>query len=289
MTFKHKLSVRLALLKDALLVVSAAAVCGCEKPVSLSGPGPVATRVVVSPRQVALRPNQTSRFTAVGLTAAGDTANIPVTWSATGGSIVDTFSAGSHHYATYQPGAVPGNYMVIATDPPTTAVADTSTVTVIQVPVASVTLSPAVAAMLVGATAQLTATPQDSGGTALPGRTVTWSSSAPTVATVNPNGLVTAVTVGSATITANSEGKNGTAAITVTTVPVASVVVSPASPGIGVGGTQQLSAVTKDSAGTTLTGRVVTWSSSNTSVATVNSSGLVTGVAAGSATITATS
>ena len=58
-------------------------------------------------------------------------------------------------------------------------------------------------------------------------------------------------------------------------MPVASVVVSPASPGIGVGGTQQLSAVTKDSAGTTLTGRVVTWSSSNTSVATVTGFTLV--------------
>jgi len=89
------------------------------------------------------------------------------------------------------------------------------------------------------------------------------------------------VAAGTATITATSEGKSGTAAITVTPVPVATVTVSPASASIFVGGTQQLSAVTKDSVGTTLTGRVVTWSSSNTAIARVSSSGLVTAVAAG--------
>jgi len=90
-------------------------------------------------------------------------------------------------------------------------------------------------------------------------------------------------------ITASSEGKSGSATLTVTNVPVASVSVSPPSATIAVGGTQQLTATTKDSAGGNLSGRVVTWASSNTAVATVSSSGLTTGVAAGSATITATS
>src|SRR2546427_2329776 len=51
----------------------------------------------------------------------------------------------------------------------------------------------------------------------------------------------------------------------------------------------QLTAIPKDSAGSTLAGRTVAWTSGNSSVATVSSSGLVTAVAAGSATITATS
>jgi len=289
MTFKHKLSVRLALLKDALLLVSAAAIVGCEKPVQLAGPAALVTRVVVSPRQVALNPNQKSPFTAVGLTAAGDTADVRVTWSATGGSITDTFSTGRIHHATYQPSAVPGNYLVIATDPPETGVADTSAVTVIRVPVASVALTPAVASMLLGATLHLTATAQDSIGSALPGRSISWSSSAPAIAAVNDSGLVTANAVGSATVTAASEGKSASATITVSSVPVASVTLSPASASIRVGSTQQLAAVTKDSAGSTLTGRVVTWSSSNTAVATVSTGGLVTGLTAGLATIAATS
>src|SRR5204863_239008 len=85
------------------------------------------------------------------------------------------------------------------------------------------------------------------------------------------------------------EGQSGTAAIAVTTVPVASVAVTPASATIQVGQTQQLAATLKDASGNTLSGRAVSWSSSNSSVASVSSSGLVTGIAAGSAVITATS
>ena len=138
MTFKYKLSVRLALLKDLSLLLPVLALFGCEKPAGVSGPSAVVSKVVVSPQQIALLPNQTSHFTAVALTATGDTTSVAVTWRATGGTIVDTFTAGSHHYATYQPSTVPGNYLVIATDPPDAGFADTSTVTVLSVPVGSV-------------------------------------------------------------------------------------------------------------------------------------------------------
>src|SRR4029077_18136350 len=141
----------------------------------------------------------------------------------------------------------------------------------------------------VGATVQLTATPKDALGNPLSGRVVTWSSSNPAVATVSASGLVTGVAAGSATITATSEGQSGTSALTVTNVPVATVTVSPASASGSVGATVQLTATLKDALGNPLSGRVVTWSSSNPAVATVSASGLVTGVAAGSATITATS
>jgi hypothetical protein len=97
------------------------------------------------------------------------------------------------------------------------------------------------------------------------------------------------VAAGTATITATSEGKSTTSTITVTLVPVASVAVTPAATTITAGSSQQLSAVTLDAAGNTLTGRVVTWVSSNTLIATVSGGGIVTGQATGSATITATS
>jgi len=73
-----------------------------------------------------------------------------------------------------------------------------------------------------------------------------------------------------------------------TAAHIASVTLSPATASLAVGATQQVTAVLKDSAGTTLTGRTVTWTSSNTAVASV-SRGLVTAVASGSAAITATS
>jgi uncharacterized protein YjdB len=72
-------------------------------------------------------------------------------------------------------------------------------------------------------------------------------------------------------------------------VPVASVSVTPASSSLLIGATAQLSAVTRDANNNVLTGRAVTWSSSNSAVSRVSTSGLVTAVAAGSATITATS
>jgi hypothetical protein len=100
---------------------------------------------------------------------------------------------------------------------------------------------------------------------------------------------VSAVAAGSANIIATSEGKSGQATVSVTSVAVASVSVSVASNSINVGQTTQATAVTRDANNNVLTGRQIAWSSSNTSVATVNSSGLVTGVAPGMVTILATS
>ena len=158
-----------------------------------------------------------------------------------------------------------------------------------QPSVASVTVNPASATPLVGQSVQLSATVKDSAGNVLTGRTVSWATNNAPVATVNSGGSVNAMAAGAATITATSEGKNGTAAVTVSAIPVASVTVSPATASVTAGQTVQLAATPKDAGGNPLTGRVVTWGSSNTSVATVNGSGLVSGVAAGSATITATS
>ena len=78
---------------------------------------------------------------------------------------------------------------------------------------------------------------------------------------------------GTATITATSEGKSGSATITVTPVPVAIVIVQPTNDSLAVGATVQLTAITEDSVGNVLTGRTVTWGSSNTTVATVSTYG----------------
>src|SRR5439155_683790 len=154
---------------------------------------------------------------------------------------------------------------------------------------ASVPVTPAAASVQVGQTMQLAATPKDANGNPLSGRIISWSSSNTSVVGVNSSGLVTAVATGGATITATSEGQSGTASITVPPVPVATVAVAPASASVNEGQTVQLVATLKDASGNTLTGRTVTWASSNTAAATVSSSGLVTGKVAGAATITATS
>jgi hypothetical protein len=83
-------------------------------------------------------------------------------------------------------------------------------------PVATVTVSPSSGTVAVGSTVQLTATLRDATGNVLTGRTVTWSSNNTGTATVNGTGLVSGVAAGSATITATSEGRSGTSAMTVT-------------------------------------------------------------------------
>jgi len=130
----------------------------------------------------------------------------------------------------------------------------TASVTVANVPVASVTVSPTAPNMYVGGTVQLTATPKDAAGNVLSGRVIAWASPNTAIATVSATGLVTGVAVGAATITATSEGQNGTAAVTVSTVPVASVTLSPATANVFVGATTQLSATLKDAAGTSSPG-----------------------------------
>jgi hypothetical protein len=158
-------------------------------------------------------------------------------------------------------------------------------------PVASVEVVPATASVAVAGTVQLGAELKNGGGEPLSGRAVSWTTSSAAVATVSATGLVTGAGVGGATITATSEGKSGTAQITVTAgpTPVAFVEVAPATATVAPGGTVQLTATPKDANGQPLTGRAITWSTSASQVATVTAAGMVSALAVGGATITATS
>lgn len=137
----------------------------------------------------------------------------------------------------------------------------------------------------VGATTQFTAVTRDAKGNTLVGRPVTWSASPTTVATVDANGVVTGVGAGSATVTAAAEGASGSQAIAVVPVPVALVFIENRTPSVRQGEATQLTAIAQDAIGRPLTGRQLTWSTSNAAVATVSTTGLVTGASAGSAFI----
>jgi len=84
------------------------------------------------------------------------------------------------------------------------------------IPVASVSIAPSSASLRVGDTLRLSATPRDSSGNILAGRSIAWTSDSSAVATVTASGLVRAVAAGTSTIRATSEGKAGTATVTVT-------------------------------------------------------------------------
>lgn len=147
--------------------------------------------------------------------------------------------------------------------------------------IATLTISPASATIASRAPLPLSASPRTASGKTVRTSPVAWSSSDTSVARVSSLGLVTAgvVTAGvprTAVITATSVGVAGQATISVAPAAVATVVGSPASASIGVGGTQQFGAALTDALGVPLSGRAVAWSSSDTLVATVDSTGLVT-------------
>lgn len=146
---------------------------------------------------------------------------------------------------------------------------------------AKISLNRSSASVQVGSSVTLTAS-------ATPSGTVTWTSSNNSVATVS-NGVVRGVAKGSATITATANGKSATCSVTVTekaqTVEVSRVSISPSSGTLKAGETLTLSASVSPS---NATDQFLNWTTSDSSVATVSSSGQVTAVGEGSARITAT-
>ena len=151
--------------------------------------------------------------------------------------------------------------------------------------VTSISLSASSATLEVGDTKQLTATVSPSNAT---NKSVTWSTSKSSVATVSSSGLVTAKGEGSATITCKADdgsGKYATCSITVknSVVYVTSISLNASSATLEVGDSKQLTATVSPS---NASNKSVTWSTSKSSVATVSSSGLVTAKGEGSATIT---
>lgn len=155
--------------------------------------------------------------------------------------------------------------------------------------IATITVSTPASQIEVGSNVQLTARAVDASGTTLTGREITWQSSAQSTASVSGSGIVSGLTPGQVTITASSEGVSGTAQITVITLPVASVLISPRAPAVKQGETTQLTAIARDAVGRPLDDRSITWSTRNPTTATVSLSGLVSGVTFGTTWIVATS
>jgi uncharacterized protein YjdB len=252
---------------------------------SITPPTPVVTTVTVSPTSASVVAGATTTLQASvkdqnGSVMTGQT----VTWSTSNSAAATVNSTG------IVTGVAAGSATITATS---AGKSGTSSITVTAVPAAvtTVTVVPTSASIVAGATATLQATVKDQNGNVMTGQTVTWATNNALAATVNSSGVVTGAAAGSATITATSAGKSGASSITVTAVPpvVTTVTVAPTSASVVAGGTTTLQATVKDQNGNVMTGQTITWTTSNAAAATVNSSGVVTGVAAGSATITATS
>lgn len=200
-----------------------------------------------------------------------------------------TWTSSDENIATVTGGIVTGvavgTVTITATSTKDNTKSDTYSIEVKPIKVTGITVAPATQSLSVGGTVQLSATVSPANAT---DKTYEWSSDDATVATVDADGLVTALKIGTCTIKATAKDGStvvGSCAITVAATQVTSISVLPESATIKVGATQQLTAsVLPNDA----TDKTYTWSSTATDVATVSADGLVTAIKAGSATIKAT-
>lgn len=263
---------------------------GCQGVTGSSTTPPPTKTVVsisVSPATVSISTGATQQFAATAKYSDGSTANVSssVTWSVGSSAIASINKSG------LVTGVAAGSTSVTASLGGMTGTAALSVQTgTVTKTLQSIAVAPTTASIAVAATEQFAATGTYSdGSTANVTTSVTWTSSSPSVATINSSGLATGVAGGSTTVTAALSGitSNG-ATLSVTAKTLTSIGVTPTTADISVGGTEQFTATATYSDGTQ--GNVTTsaaWAVSNSSAATINSSGLAIGLGVGTTGVTA--
>ncbi len=244
--------------------------------------------IAVTPSNPSIAAGLTQQFTATGTYSDGTTLNITssVTWNSATPSIATIVSGG---LAT---GIAAGTTNITATLGSVTS--PTNTLTVTAATLTSISITPKTASIAAGLTQQYTAIGTYSDNSMLDiTSSVIWHSSNTSAATIvsggSTPGLATTIAAGTTNITATLSGKtSNTAVLTVTTATLVSIAVTPTSPTLAVGLTQQFTATGTytDSSTVDLTS-LATWHSSAPSIATIVSGGLATAVAAGTTDITA--
>ena len=248
-------------------------------------PAPTVSRIEVSPTSASLEVGKTQRFTATAKASNGSTVSgVTIAWSSSNTAVATITNTGVVTAVAAGTATIRATGNGISSAP--------VTITVTNPRVATVTVSPsAPQQMNVGDMVTFRATAQAAGGIARDDVSIAWSSSDTGVVTIASAGVATAVTVGTATIRASAEGINSSPVmITVSEAPpmIATVKVTPDMESIAEGETLQFEAVAMTSDGTQISGVEFTWSSSDEVVATVDMTGLATGVVSGEVMITAT-
>ena len=243
-------------------------------------PGPIAVVSIDSASLAFATLGRTSRLSAVLADRFGNViTGTAATWSSSIPAVASVDAAGNVR------AVAEGSALIIGS---AGGVADTIPVTVRQV-AATVTATPSALTLKVNTTAQLSATVADSGGALIAAAVVTWRSENSSVARVDAAGLVTGVEGGTTSIIATSGSAADTVVVTVRGREVVSVVVLPQRVTLAPGQSAQFTATAYDAEGQPIDTARFAWRSSDERVATVNENGVVTGVAAGEATISATS
>ncbi|MDE0081131.1 MAG: Ig-like domain-containing protein [Gammaproteobacteria bacterium] len=267
----------------AAVFVAAALAHGCgddDVPTAPMPEAPVPTTVSVSPAAAELAAlGATVQLAAEVLDQNGQAmAGATVTWT-TGDATVATVDAAGLAAAVAN-----GTTAVTAS---AGSASGGATVTVAQ-EIAGVAVSPAADTLLAGDTLRLMAAASDANGHAVEGTEFAWASNDTLVARVDDVGLVTAVGAGESVVTAISSGVAGRAELTVLALAPTTIAVSPDTVALtALGQTAQLATDVRDQAGRVMDGVSVAWTSADTTIAAVDSIGLVTAVGSGGTTIVA--
>jgi len=263
------------------------------------------TEITITPADTGMAIGTTLQLTGTGMLSDGVTfLESFLTWTSSNPDIATVDSTGLVTAPSATAGVVTGTITITATETDShTYVSGSTTVTICTV--SAIAVTPVNPSMAISTTYQFTATatlsPLSSGVTPTQNVTsyMTWTSSNTDVATVDTTGIVTAGSItGTATITATQgdsilvPGDTPIVAetlLTVNSTALSSIAVTADNTSISTGSTQQLTATgTYADATTVVITASMTWSSSDTTIATVDTAGLVTAVGPGTATITAT-
>jgi hypothetical protein len=265
---------------------------GLSGAVTLTVTAAVVTKLTVAPAFVSIAKGTAQQFTATATlsdTTTQDATNLAV-WTTSDVTGTGVASVGMTGLAT---GSTVGTATITATY---RGQSGSAALTVTAAVVTSIAVTPATPAIGMNTAQQFTAIATLSDATT---QNVTslanWSTVDVTgtgVASVDMSGLATGTAVGTATITATYRGVSGSATLTVTSAVVTSVTVTPATPSIAKGVTQQFTAIATLSDATTQdVTRFAVWTTADvtgTGVASIDANGLATGTVVGTATVKAT-
>jgi hypothetical protein len=276
----------------------AAALAGKTGNTTLTVTAATLSSIAVTPLNPSVVDGLTRQFTATGSYSDGSVANITASVIWTSGTIaVATMNANGAADSGLATGKSAGTSLIAAALAGKTG---STTLTVTSATLSSIAVTPLNPSVVDGLTRQFAATGSYSDGSVADiTASVIWTSGAIAVATMNANGaansgLATGKSAGTSLIAAALAGKTGSTTLTVTAATLSSIAVTPINPSVAEGLTKQFTATgTYSDSSTANITALVTWSSADTNVATMNAnfsanSGLATGVNVGSSLITAT-
>jgi len=240
--------------------------------------------LTVTPANAKIAKYTDQQFTATGTFSNGTTQNISsqVTWSSSQPTVASVNKSG-----LALAGSAAGSTVIMAS---MSGISASANLTITNANLDSITVTPANSTVPQGVFRQFVATGAFSDGSTQDLSAITtWSSTSTSVAQVSSSGLLAALGLGTATISATLNSTTGTTDVTVATPVLISVAIQPSNGKVAVGTGVQLTAIgTYNNGGTKNITASVTWSSSSNSTVSVSSLGFASAPAVGTATITAT-